>query len=118
MPNQQTVLYSKMAGDILSLSGNIRSIAIINLYGELVYQNMHESAGISGDEIQEQFRKLSFSTSVLAFENVKFMLVEMNDIKTVVVNTNENSIIIGMDEKSVWGDISMVLDYFAGLQLV
>ena len=46
------------------------------------------------------------------------MLVEMNDIKTVVVNTNENSIIIGMDEKSVWGDISMVLDYFAGLQLV
>ena len=60
-----------MADDILSLSGSICSIAIINLYGELVYQNMHESAGISGDEIQEQFRKLSFSTSVLAFENVE-----------------------------------------------
>ena len=107
-----------MADDIFSLSENICAIAVINLYGELVYQNMHESADISGDEIQEQFRKLSFSTSVMAFENVKFMLVEINDIKTVVVNTNENSIIIGMDEKSVWGDISMVLNYFAGLQLV
>ncbi len=107
-----------MADDIFSLSENICAIAVINLYGELVYQNMHESADISGDEIQEQFRKLSFSTSVIAFENVKFMLVEINDIKTVVVNTNENSIIIGMDEKSVWGDISMVLNYFAGLQLV
>ena len=115
MPTQQTVLYSKISDDVLSLN-NAHTIAVINLYGELVYQNTRGSTAISGDKIQEQFRKLSFSTSILAFENIKFMLTELDDMKAVVFNTNENSIIIGMNEKAVWNDISAVLNYFSVLQ--
>ncbi len=117
MPSQRTVFYSKMFNEVVSLNDHIRTVAVINLFGDLVYQNAHKSVGATSSKTREQFRRLSSSISMLTFEGIKFILMEQNDIKTILINAAETSILIGMDEKTVWKDVLNVLSYFSDLHL-
>ncbi len=117
MPSQRTVFYSQMFNEAVSLNGHIRTVAVINLFGDLVYHNAHKSVGVASAETREQFRRLSSSISMLTFENIKFILMEQDYMKTILINAGETSIMIGMDEKAAWKDVLSVLDYFSDLCL-
>ena len=106
-----------MFNEVVSLNDHIRTAAVINLLGDLVYQNAHKSVGTTSDETRKQFRQLSSSISMLPFDSIKFILMEQNDIKTILINAGEASILIGMDEKAVWKDVLSVLSYFSDLHL-
>ena len=101
---------------LLVLSEEIRFIAVINIFGEVVKQYSKNLAinPITREEISNQFHNIAFA-SVLTLENIKCMLLEKYDFKIAIINLNEDSLMIGIDKEATWPDILDILRYIIDL---
>jgi hypothetical protein len=102
---------------LLVLSDEIRFIAVINIFGEVVkqYNNNLAINPISREEISNQYHNVAFATSVLTLENIKFILLEKYDFKIAIINLNEVSLMIGIEKEATWPDILDILRYIMDL---
>lgn len=116
MQEQGNLNYPHLSNSLFALNEKISYIVIINIFGEVINQynknsNIHEVS----KETSDQFHNIAFATSILTFENIKFMLLEKQDLKIIIINLNHDSIIIGIDKKADWLDISDIFSYLANL---
>lgn len=117
MQHQKKLDYTHSLDSLLVLSEEIRFIAVINIFGEVVKQYNKNLAinSISREEISNQFQNIAFATSVLALENIKFMLLQKYDLKIAIISMNEDSLMIGIDKEATWPDILDILRYIIDL---
>lgn len=117
MQHQKKLDYTHSLDSLLVLSEEIRFIAVINIFGEVVKQYNKNLAinSISREEISNQFQNIAFATSVLALENIKFMLLQKYDFKIAIISMNEDSLMIGIDKEATWPDILDILRYIIDL---
>jgi hypothetical protein len=101
--HQKKLDYTHSLDSLLVLSEEIRFIAVINIFGEVVKQYNKNLAinPITREEISNQFHNIAFA-SVLTLENIKFMLLEKYDFKIAIINLNEDSLMIGIDKEATW----------------
>ena len=116
MQHQKKLDYTHSLDSLLVLSEEIRFIAVINIFGEVVKQYSKNLAinPITREEISNQFHNIAFA-SVLTLENIKFMLLEKYDFKIAIINLNEDSLMIGIDKEATWPDILDILRYIIDL---
>ena len=116
MEHQKKLDYTHSLDSLLVLSEEIRFIAVINIFGEVVKQYNKNLAinPITREEISNQFHNIAFA-SVLTLENIKFMLLEKYDFKIAIINLNEDSLMIGIDKEATWPDILDILRYIIDL---
>lgn len=87
-------------------------IVVLDIFGKVVkHYDKHSETFFTVEEATSKFHDIAFATSMLTFENIKFMLLEKNDLKIVVINLNEDSLIIGIDKNATWSDISGTFSY-------
>ena len=117
MQHQKKLDYTHSLDSLLVLSEEIRFIAVINIFGEVVRQYNKNLAinPITREEISNQFHNIAFATSVLTLENIKFMLLEKYDLKIAIINLNEDSLMIGIDKEATWPDVLDILRYVIDL---
>lgn len=117
MQHQKKLDYTYSLDSLFVLSEEIRFIAVINIFGEVVKQYNKNLAinSISREEISNQFQNIAFATSVLALENIKFMLLQKYDFKIAIISMNEDSLMIGIDKEATWPDILDILRYIIDL---
>jgi hypothetical protein len=115
--NQKKLDYLHSLDSLFVLNEKIRYVALINIFGEVVTQYNKNSTinPISREEISNQFHNIAFATSILTFENIKFMLLEKYDIRIAIINLNEDSLMIGIDKEATWSDILNILSYITDL---
>ena len=116
MQHQKKLDYTHSLDSLLVLSEEIRFIAVINIFGEVVKQYNKNLAinPITREEISNQFHNIAFA-SVLTLENIKCMLLEKYDFKIAIINLNEDSLMIGIDKEATWPDILDILRYIIDL---
>lgn len=117
MQHQKKLDYTHSLDSLFVLSEEIRFIAVINIFGEVVKQYNKNLAinPISREEISNQFHNITFATSILTLENIKFMLLEKYDFKIAIINLNEDNLMIGIDKEATWPDILDILRYIIDL---
>lgn len=117
MQHQKKLDYTHSLDSLFVLSDEIRFMAVINIFGEVVKQYNKNLAinTISREEISNQLHNITFATSILTLENIKFMLLEKYDFKIAIINLNEDSIMIGIDKEATWPDILDILRYIIDL---
>lgn len=117
MQHQKKLDYTHSLDSLFVLSEEIRFIAVINIFGEVVKQYNKNLAinPISREEISNQFHNIAFATSILTLENIKFMLLEKYDFKIAIINLNEDNLMIGIDKEATWPDILDILRYIIDL---
>jgi hypothetical protein len=115
--HQKKLDYTHSLDSLLALSDEIRFIAVINIFGEVVKQYNKNLAinPISREEISNQYHNVAFATSILTLENIKFILLEKNDFKIAIINLNEVSLMIGIEKEATWPDILDILRYIMDL---
>lgn len=113
MHNQKTKSYFQWSTELLSANQKVQYIAVFNICGELVYHYIrNQDVEFLEKELTEQFRKIAFATSNLIFENIKYMVLDKDNLKMVIINFNENNIIIGVERETTWSDLSEIINYF------
>ncbi|HKG88647.1 MAG TPA: hypothetical protein VKA95_10000 [Nitrososphaeraceae archaeon] len=117
MRHQKKLDYTHSLDSLFVLSEEIRFIAVINIFGEVIKQYNKNMAinPISREEISNQFHNIAFATSVLTLENIKFMLLEKYDFKIAIINLSEDNLMIGIDKEATWPDILDILRYIIDL---
>jgi len=115
--HQKKLDYTHSLDSLFVLSEEIRFIAVINIFGEVIKQYNKNMAinPISREEISNQFHNIAFATSVLTLENIKFMLLEKYDFKIAIINLSEDNLMIGIDKEATWPDILDILRYIIDL---
>jgi hypothetical protein len=115
--HQKKLDYTHSLNSLLALSDEIRFIAVIDIFGEVVKQYNKNLAinPISREEISNQFHNIAFATSTLTLENIKFMLLEEYDFKIAIINLSEVSLMIGIEKEATWPDILDILRYIMDL---
>ena len=90
------------------LNNKILYLVVINIYGEVISRYSRGSiidASLE-KESTNQLNHISIATSNLTFENVKFMLLDKSNMKIVIINLDEVSLVIGIDKNASWAEIS------------
>lgn len=114
MQHQKATRYMALSNTLL-LNEKVQYFAIADVVGEIVdifYNNMQQNKNIlSKEKISGDLRKISFSTSMLTFENIRLMVLDINGSKAMVVNLAEDTIIIGMSKEALLSDIANIFRY-------
>jgi hypothetical protein len=87
-------------------------LAVINIYGEVINQ-YNRGSNVDSPmkaEAANQLHHIAFATSNLAFENIKFMLLEKPNMKIAIINIEEDSLIVGIDKDASWTEISEIFN--------
>lgn len=93
------------------LNDKISYLAVINIYGEVVKRyNRSANVNTPDEEAASQLHHIAVATSILTFENIKFMLLEKPNMKIAIININEDSIVVGIDKNASWLDISDIFN--------
>lgn len=110
MPNQNNLILNR----IVSLNNKITYIVTLNLLGDIISQHYKdttlENFGI--DKVVSKFRKITTATSLLNFDNIKFLMYEENSLKHVIINLQETSIIIGLGTNTTISDVLYIIGEF------
>jgi hypothetical protein len=116
MQNQKSARYPDLS-NALVLNDKVQYFAVANILGEIVdiYHNsrLQNKNILTKEEISKNLRKIALSTSMLTFENIKLMILEMNASKAMVLNLAEDTIIIGMDKDALLPDLAHIIDYIS-----
>ncbi len=116
MQNQKSARYPDLS-NALVLIDKVQYFAVANILGEIVdiYHNsrVQDKNILTKEEISKNLRKIALSTSMLTFENIKLMILEMNASKAMVLNLAEDTIIIGMDKDTLLPDLAHIFDYIS-----
>ena len=116
MQHQKAARYPDLS-NALVLNDKVQYFAVANILGEIVdiYYNsrLQNKNVLTKEEISKNLRKIALSTSMLTFENIKLMILEMNASKAMVLNLAEDTIIIGMDKDALLQDLAHIFDYIS-----
>jgi len=116
MQNQKATRYPDLSNSLL-LNDKVHYLAVANILGEIVdiYHNSRRQNKnvLSREELSENLHKIALSTSMLTFENIKLMILDMNASKAMVINLAEDTIIIGMDKDALLPDLAHVFNYIS-----
>lgn len=110
MLNQNNLVLNRL----VSLNNNISYIITLNLLGDIISQHYRDTApeNICIDKIASKFRKITIATSLLNFDNIKFLMYEEDDLKHVIINLQETSMIIGFSKHAPISDVLHILGEF------
>lgn len=116
MQHQRATRYMALSNTLL-LNEKVQYFAIADVVGEIVdifYNNMQQDKSIlSKEKISGDLRKISFSTSMLTFENIKLMVLDIDGSKAMVVNLAEDTLIIGISKEALLSDIANIFRYIS-----
>lgn len=111
MQNQKVKRYAALS-NTLFLNDKVQYLAIANVLSEIVeiyHSDMQKKNNIlSKEELSENLRKITFAASVLTFENVRLMVLDMNASKALILNLAEDTVIIGMNKDVSLPDLAQV----------
>lgn len=65
------------------------------------------------ENLVEQFRNITLATSIMTFEDIKFILLDKGHSKMLIVNINEETIILGIDKQATWTNILDIARYIS-----
>jgi hypothetical protein len=60
---------------------------------------------ITEKNLVEQFRNIAFVTSIVTFEDIKFILLDKVHFKILIINVNEETIVLAIDKRATWSNI-------------
>jgi hypothetical protein len=116
MQNQKSARYGHLS-NISLLSDKVQYLAVANILGEIVeiYHNSRSQnkTVLCKEEISESLLKIALSTSMLTFENIRLMILDMNNSKVMVINLAEDTIIIGMDKDALLSEAVQIFNYIS-----
>lgn len=111
MQNQKVKRYAALS-NTLFLNDKVQYLAIANVLSEIVeiYHSNRQNKNniLSKEKLSENLRKITFATSVLTFENVRLMVLDMNASTTLILNLAEDTIIIGMNKDALLPDLAQI----------
>lgn len=111
MQNQKVKRYAALS-NTLFLNDKVQYLAIANVLSEIVeiYHSDRQNKNniLSKEKLSENLRKITFATSVLTFENVRLMVLDMNASTTLILNLTEDTIIIGMNKDALLPDLAQI----------
>ncbi len=110
MLNQNNVIFNRL----ISINNNISYIVTLNLLGDIIHQHYNDTVldnnGI--DKIMSKFKRIEIATSLLNFDNIKFLMYEEDNLKHVIINTQEMSIIIGLSAYTTISEVLYIISEF------
>ena len=116
MQHQKMTRYMALS-NVLLLNEKVQYLAVANVVGEIVeilYNNRLQNNNIlSKEKLSDDLHKISFSTSMLTFENIRLMVLDMSGSKAIVVNLAEDTIIVGMSKESLLSDVANIFRHIS-----
>jgi hypothetical protein len=111
MLNQNSTMINKLE----SLNKKISYLVTLNLMGDIIYQHYRDITVTRTDskKIMDSIRRITTATSLLNFDNIKFLMYEEDSHKVIIVNYEEISIIIGLDNTASMLDVLDILNQIA-----
>lgn len=109
MLNQNSPIINKLE----SLNNNISYLVTLNLMGDVIYQyhnNIAATTHKDNQKIMNSIRRITTATSLLNFDNVKFLMYEEDGHKIILINHEEISMIIGLDDGASVFDVLDILN--------
>jgi hypothetical protein len=107
-----------MLNRLVSLNKNISYIVTMNLLGDIISKyykdTILEKKDI--DKIGSKFRRIATATSLLNFDNIKFLMYEEDNLKHVIINNQELSIIVGLSSDTSISDFLHILGKFMSMR--
>lgn len=114
MLNQNNMMLNRL----VSSNNNISYIVTMNLLGDIIskyYKDTFlEQKDI--DRIGSKFRRIATATSLLNFDNIKFLMYEEDNLKHVIINNQELSIIVGFSSDTSISDLLHILGEFMSMR--
>ncbi len=111
MQNQKVKKYAVLS-NTLFLNDKVQYLAIANVLSEIVeiYHSDRQNKNniLSKEKLSENLRKITFAASVLTFENVRLMVLDMNASTALILNLAEDTIIIGMNKDALLPDLAQI----------
>jgi len=79
--------------------------------GDIIYEHYMDIdvTDLEGEKIMNGVRRIITATSLLNFDNVKFLMYEGNNHKNVIINFQETSVVIGLSKHASVSDVLGVL---------
>ena len=108
MLNQNNSLIDKLE----SLKGSISYIVTLNLVGDVIYEHYKDTIVTDQDseKIMNGIRRIITVTSLLNFDNVKFLMYEEGNHKNIIVNLQETSVILCLRSDASVSDVIGILN--------
>jgi hypothetical protein len=96
MLNQHSYLINKLE----SFMNDISYVVTLNLMGEITSELRRGPDEKDADTkvIMSNIGRIITATSLLNFDNVKFLMYEENNRKVIIVNIHESSLVIGLNK--------------------
>jgi hypothetical protein len=106
MRNQNLILER-----LVSLNDNITYIVTLNLLGNIISHHFRDTTlkNIDIDRIASKFRKIMIATSLINFDNIKFLMYEEDNLKHVIINIQEMSMIVGFSKNTPISDVLHII---------
>ncbi len=79
--------------------------------GDIIYEHYMDIdvTDLDGEKIMNGVRRIITATSLLNFDNVKFLMYEENNHKNVIINFQEISVVIGLSKDASVSDVLGIL---------
>ncbi|MGH9985387.1 MAG: hypothetical protein ACRD8W_15710, partial [Nitrososphaeraceae archaeon] len=108
MLNQNSSLIDKLE----SLKSNISYVVTLNLMGEIIHEHYRDiiETDLDSEKIMNGIRRIITVTSLLNFDNVKFLMFEENDHKNIIINLQETSVVICLSKDASVSDVLGILN--------
>lgn len=106
---------SRIINKLESSNKNISYLVTLNLLGDIIYQHYRDIPATHRDneKIMNSIRRITTATSLLNFDNVKFLMYEEDGHKIIIVNLEETSTIICFDNNASVFDVLDILNEVA-----
>jgi hypothetical protein len=108
MLSQNSTLINKLE----SSNSNISYVVTLNLMGDIIYEHYRDIAATDkdGEKIMNGIRRIITATSILNFDDVKFLMYEEDNHKSVIINLQETSVVIGFSNDATVSDVLGILN--------
>lgn len=110
MLNQNNLILDKL----VSLNSNIIYIVTLNLLGNIISEHSRDTTlkNVGIDSITSKFRKIITATSLINFDNIKFLMYEEDNIKHAIINYQEMSMILGFSKNTPIANVLHIIGEF------
>lgn len=107
MLSQNSTIIDKLE----SLNNNISYVVTLNLMGGIIYEHYRDIVETDGDseKLMHNIRRIITATSLLNFDDVKFLMFEEDNHKSVIINFQETSVVIGFSKDALVSDVLGIL---------
>lgn len=107
---------SALIDKLESSNNNISYLVTLNLMGDIIYEHYRDIAAADrdGEKIMNGIRRIITATSILNFDDVKFLMYEEDNHKSVIINLQETSVVIGFSKDASVSDVLGILNETVG----